>query len=176
MIEDILNLNVKPKEKQNRLVQAVLFGEIPVGDFIAFFESAGKVDKGTCADAMKHIASAKPGLLLPHIDILMRHINDSLPRVKWGIPEAIGNMSKEYPQETAQAIPFLLKNTTMEKNNTTVIRWCAAFALTEIARHNQDTRQELLPVFKTLASQDENSGVRRVYIKAVKEIIKQLER
>ena len=175
MIEDILHINIKPKEKQNRLVQAVLSGKIPVGDFIAFFETAGKVDKGTCADAMKHIAIAKPELLLPHIDILIRHINDPLPRVKWGIPEAIGNMAKEYPHETVQAIPFLLKNTMLGKNNTTVIRWCAAFALTEIARNNLDAREELLPVFENLAVQDENSGVRNVYIKALKDIRKQPE-
>jgi len=69
----------------------------------------------------------------------------------------------------------LLKNTTLGKNNTTVIRWCAAFALTEIAPNNPDAREELLPVFETLAVQDENSGVRKVYIKALKDITKQPE-
>lgn len=170
MIEDILRSNSKPKEKQTTLVQAVLSGEIPVEEFVSFFETAGKVDQGTCADAMKHIASANPELLLPYIETLINHINDPLPRVKWGIPEAIGNMANMYPQETARAVPNLLKNTSMDKNNTTVIRWCAAFALGEIARNNPDTREELLPVFKNLASQDENSGVRKVYRKVLKEM------
>jgi HEAT repeat protein len=58
----------------------------------------------------------------------------------------------------------------MDKNNTTVIRWCAAYALGEIARNNPDTWEELLPVFENLSSQEENSGVRKVYQKTLKEL------
>lgn len=42
------------------------------------------------------------------------------------MPEAIGNLSEKYPQEVEEAIPELLKNV---KEDSTVIRWCAAYAL-----------------------------------------------
>jgi len=42
------------------------------------------------------------------------------------VPEAIGNLSEKYPQEVEEAIPELLKNV---KEDSTVIRWCAAYAL-----------------------------------------------
>jgi len=98
-IEDILQSKVKPKEKQTKLVEAVVSGKIPVKKFITFFESAKGVDKGTCADAMKHVSALKPALLAPYIDTLVDYINDDLPRVKWGVPEAIGNMAKHDPDK-----------------------------------------------------------------------------
>lgn len=171
-IEEILRSDLKPKEKQTRLVVGVVSGQIPVDVFIAFFELARAVDKGTCADVMKQISAQKPELLVPYVDILVGYINSPLPRVMWGVPEAIGNMAKEYPDQAAKAIPNLLKNTTADKINTTVIRWCAAYALGEIAKHNPDTRTQLLPLFEQFIESEENSGVRNVYIKALKTIRK----
>jgi len=169
-IEEILQLKIKPKEKQTKLVEAIVSGKIPVKKFIAFFESAKNTDKGTCADVMKHISAQKPSLLEPYIDILIEYINFDLPRVKWGVSEAIGNMAKDYPDKTAKAIPNLLKNTTDDKINTTVIKWCAAFALAEITKNNFKTRKELLPIFEKLIEKEENNGVKNIYIKALKAI------
>jgi hypothetical protein len=169
-VEEILQLQVKPKEKQIRLVEAVVSGEIAATEFIAFFESAADVDKGTCADVLKHVSVKRPELLMPYFDVLVRYISYTAPRVKWGIPEAIGNLAKHYPDKTAAAIPNLLKNTTDDKVNTTVIKWCAAFALTEIAKHNPTSRKQLLPVFEKIIGEEKNNGVKNVYLKAMKAI------
>ena len=169
-IEEILQSELKPKEKQMQLVEAVTQKRISAKKFILFFESATDVNKGTCADAMKHISAKKPEMLEPYIDILVEYINDRLPRVKWGVPEAIGNMAKKYPDKAAKAIPYLLKNTTDDKINTTVIKWCAAFALSEIAKHNIKTRKQLLPIFEEIIKSEKNNGVKNVYVKALKVI------
>jgi len=169
-VKEILQQKIKPKEKQTLLVEAVVSGKIPAKEFITFFESAPDVDKGTCADVMKHVAAGKPEALIPYIDILVTYINYKAPRVKWGVPEAIGNMAKNYPDETAKAVPYLLKNTTDDKVNTTVIKWCAAFALTEIAKYNSVAATQLLPVFEKIIKEEQNKGVRNVYIKAIKAI------
>jgi hypothetical protein len=171
-IEEILQSKIKPKEKQTRLVQVVVSGKIPVKEFMAFFESAKDTDKGTCADAMKHISAAKPAILAPHIPALIKYVNYELPRVKWGVPEALGNMAKYYPDQVAKAIPNLLKNTTNDKINTTVIKWCAAYALTEIAKNNPKARIQLLPIFEKIIKGEKNNGVKSVYVKALKAIKK----
>jgi hypothetical protein len=172
-IEKILRSPAKPKEKQTKLVKALVSEKIPAKDFIAFFESASDVEKGSCADVMKHVGDQRPDLLASFIGVLIKYINYKAPRVKWGIPEAIGNMAKAYPQEAAKAIPFLLKNTTDDAINTTVIKWCAAFALTEIAKHNPKTRKNLLPIFEERIRLEKNNGVKNVYVKAVKTIEKE---
>lgn len=172
-IEEILQSKIKPKEKQIKLVEAVVSGKVSAKEFMTFFKSAKDVDKGTCADAMKHISVAKPEILAPHIPVLIKYVNYELPRVKWGVPEAIGNLSKDYPEQTAKAISVLLKNTTDDKINTTVIKWCAAYALAEIAKNNSKTRKQLLPIFEKLIKSEKNNGVKNVYIKALKAIEKE---
>lgn len=172
-IDEILQSQIKPKEKQILLVEAVVSGKISAKEFMAFFESAKDTDKGTCADVMKHVSAQKPALLAPYIDTLIEYINYDLPRVKWGAPEAIGNMAKEFPDKVAKAIPNLLKNTTDDKINTTVIKWCAAYALAEIAKHNPKTRKQLLPIFEKIIKKEQNNGVKNVYVKATKIIKKE---
>lgn len=169
-IEEILQRKVKAKEKQTKLVEAVVSKKISAKEFITFFESASDVDKGTCADVMKHVSAESPEILMPYIDVLMKYINYKAPRVKWGVPEAIGNMAKDYPDQMIRAIPYLLENTTDDKTNTTVIKWCAAFALAEIAKHAPKTRKQLMPIFEKIIRGEKNNGVKNVYVKAIKAI------
>ena len=169
-VETILRSAMKPKEKQAALVEAVCGGAITGGELMAFFTSASYVDKGSCADAMKHIAERNPEILGPHIDTLVQYINHKAPMVKWGVSEAVGNCAAKYPDKTAAAVPFLLQNTIENEINTTVVRWCAAYCLAEIARHCEKARKELVPEIKKLAEKEKNNGVRNVYLKALQNI------
>lgn len=81
---------------------------------------------------MKHLSKGKPEIVAPYIDDMIDYINYKAPRVRWGVPETIGNLAQKYPTEVEKAIPNLLVNT---KDKSTVVRWCAAFALTETASH-----------------------------------------
>jgi len=170
-ISEILNSKIKPKEKQTKLVEAVVSKKIPVKEFMEFFKAASDVEKGACADVMKHVSENAPEILVPYIVDLIDYINYPIPRVKWGVPEAIGNLAKKYPDKVVKAIPYLLKNTIENKINTTVIRWCAAYGLTEIAKNNPKTRKQLLPIFEKMIKSEKNNGVKNVYVKALKAIL-----
>ena len=165
IIEDILKSTIKPKEKQLKLVEAVCNGKIKDNEFIEFFKSASDVDKGTCADVMKHVSEQKPEILAPYIDVLVEYINYKTPRVKWGVPESIGNMAKKYPDEVEKAIPKLLLNT---KDESTVVRWCAGYALTEIAKYNSKKQKELISIFSEILKKEKNNGVKNLYLKVLK--------
>jgi hypothetical protein len=171
-IEHILHSKDKPKCKQAAFGDAILSFEITLADFFSFFQSGKDSDKGACADALKYISAKNPALLAPYLDILIEYINHPLPRVKWGVPEAIGNLAKDFPGEVEIAIPNLLKNTTADEKNSTVIRWCAAYSLGQIARYNPVAREKLIPIFIDLINQEQNAGVKNVYIKAMKAINK----
>ncbi|NMC58156.1 MAG: HEAT repeat domain-containing protein, partial [Candidatus Methanofastidiosa archaeon] len=108
-------------------------------------------------------------IMLPYIDFLIEYINYDSPRVKWGIPESIGYLAKHYPRETESAIPKLLRNA---KDDSTVIRWCAAFGLSEIAKYNLKNQKELVLIINELIEKEKNNGVKNVYIKALKIIEK----
>jgi hypothetical protein len=159
----------KPKELVTFLTEKIASNDALFPELIEVLKSGSKVEKGTCADVLKHVSAVKPELLVPYIDDLIAYINYDLPRVKWGIPEAIGNLSVQYPAEAEKAIPKLLINT---KDESTVVRWCAAFALSEIAKNSTSARVILVPKMQEIAKEEGNSGVKNVYLKALKKISK----
>ena len=89
---------------------------------------------------MKHVSKNKPEIVALYIDEIVYYINYKAARVKWGVPEAMGNLAQKFPTEVQKAVPNLLKNTC---DKSTVVPWCAAFALTETAKNNQKVGQEL---------------------------------
>lgn len=84
--------------------------------------------------------------------------------------EQVATRAPKYPYQVEKAIPKLLENL---KDKSTVVRWCAAFALTEIAKYNSGKQNELAGISQKLIPTEQNNGVRNVYLKALKKIEKQ---
>lgn len=164
-IEQILKSRNKPKEKVNALAKEVKENRISIEQLIDYFKIGSVSEKGSCIEAIERIARDKPEIVLPHIDFIIDHINDQAPKIKWETARVIGNLSQKYPNDVAKAVPKLLFNT---KDAGTVVRWSAAFALTEIAKNNLKLRKELVPRFKEIAEKEKNNGVKNLYVKALK--------
>jgi hypothetical protein len=77
-----------------------------------------------------------------------------------------------FPENPKKAIPFLMKNV---HDAGTVVKWSAAYGLTEIAKYYPKTRKELIPFFEKVIKKETNNGVKNVYIKAMKRIEKQTQ-
>ena len=169
IIEEIRNQNRKPKELVAFLADSIKKDEKLFLQLIEILKTGSDVEKGTCADIMKHVSKGRPDIVVPYIKDITEYINYKLPRVKWGIPEAIGNVSQKFPKEVERAIPKLLENT---KDQSTVVRWCAAFALSEIVKSNTKIRSTLVPQITKIAKKEKNNGVKNVYLKALKVINK----
>jgi HEAT repeat protein len=163
---EIKNWNSKPKELITYLTQAILKDENLFPQTIQILKDGSDVEKGTIADVLKHVSEQKPEIVAPYTDQLVGYINYKAPRVKWGIPESIGNVAAKFPLEAKKAIPYLLKNT---KDSSTVVRWCAAYALSEIAK-SAPSDQDVLLKIQELADDEQNNGVKNVYQKALKSI------
>lgn len=165
VIEDILQSDKKHKEKINLIVNEVLNNEKLIVQLVELLKLGSDVEKGTSAEIMKFVSKEKPELLISFIETLIEFIDHKANRVKWGIPETIGNLAREYPEEVEIAIPKLWINTT---HKSTVVRWCAAYALTEIGKNNARKRAELVPRFTAIIETEQNNGVKNVYLKALK--------
>lgn len=170
IIQDILASDKKHKEKVAILTEKVKNDNELLAALFDLLKTGTDVEKGTCAEVMKFVSKENPGIMMPYIGVLVDYINYKAPRVRWGAPESIGNLANTYPQKVEKAIPYLLKNL---DDKSTVVRWCAAFALTEIAKYNLKKQHELLSTFRTLIEKETNNGVRNLYIKAIKAIEKQ---
>jgi hypothetical protein len=55
-------------------------------------------------------------------------------------------------------------------DKSTVVRWCAAYALSEIALHNNELQEELKSRFKQIILKEKNNGVKNVYLKTLNKI------
>lgn len=164
-IQKILQTDKKPKEKVASITEMILNNKKAVSELLDLFKIGTDVEKGTCAEVMKFVSKESPEIMAPYIDLIMDYINCKIPRVKWGVPESIGNLSQKYPDEVEKAIPLLIKNT---EDKSTVVRWCAAYALTEIAQYNFKKQKELLIKFDELIKTEQNNGVKNVYLKCLK--------
>ena len=169
LIEEIRNWKGKPKELVAFLTNKIKKDKKLFSQLIEVLKTGSDVEKGTCADVMKHVSKDKPEIVAAYVDDLIEYINYKVPRVKWGIPESIGNISQKFPKEVEKAIPKLLINS---KDESTVVRWCAAFALSEIAKNNPKARKGLVPKIEEIVKKEKNNGVKNVYLKALKIINK----
>ena len=169
-IQEILLSGLNPKETVTFAAEAIKTEAGLFSELMTLLETGSEVHKGTCADIMKHVTEDHPEIAEPFLDRIIPFINCKLPRVKWGVPESIGNIAKRNPQIVEPAIPYLLKNTEESRENTTVIRWCAAYALSEIAKAS--CSKELKEIMEGIARTETNNGVRNVYMKAVKHLEK----
>jgi hypothetical protein len=166
-IQDILSEKIKPKEKVNKITQLIIEEPDYINNLILNFKQGTDVEKGTYATVLKKVSAINPDIVEPFIIDLFEYINYKANRVKWGIPETIGNLAEKYPKEVEKAIPYLMLNT---GDKSTVVRWCAAYALSNIALYNLDKREELLKEIHNILVEEKNNGVKNVYLKALKQI------
>lgn len=166
-LAEIMSSQMKHKPQVAAMAEMAKSDENALAQLFDILKTGSEVDKGTAAEVMKFVSRDNPGSMVPYIDILVEYIDYQAPRVRWGCPEAIGFIAQKYPREVEKAIPKLLGNL---KDKSTVVRWCAAFALTEIAKYNMGKQRELVEIFQRLITTEQNNGVRNVYIKALKYI------
>lgn len=155
IIQEILQSERKPKEKVALLTEKIKGDKKLIAQLIELLKTGTDVEKGTCAEIMKFVSKDQPEIVAPYIDVLIDYIDYQAPRVKWGVPESIGNLAQKYPEKVEKAIPKLLINT---KFKSTVVRWCAAFALTEIAKYNAKFQKDLISKFNIIVKTEKTTA------------------
>jgi hypothetical protein len=169
ILEEIREWKGKPKELVAFLVKNVKEDKTLFAQLVDCLKTGSEVEKGTCADVIKNVTKDKPEIAAPYVDEMIEYINYKAPRVKWGVPESIGNIAQKFPDKVENAVPNLLINTT---DDSTVVRWCAAYALSEIVKSNSKIRGTLVPKIEKIVKNETNNGVKNVYLKALKVIEK----
>jgi hypothetical protein len=147
--------------------KAVLRNKGAISEAIEILQQGSDVERGTISEVLKYVSAEQPEIVVPYMDVIIEHIDDKAPRVRWGCPESIGNVAKKYPGKVEGAIPKLVGNL---KDKSTVVRWCAAYALSEIIKTNKKRKKELMELFHGIMAKENNYGVRNVLITALKEV------
>lgn len=165
-IEEIFQ-TVKGKERVTLLAELLAANKRAIAQLEPFYQKAKAADRALCLEALELVTRTQPKLPAGCLAWVMKEIASTAPAIQREASRVIANVAREFPSETADAIPTLLVNT---KSEGTVVRWSAALALAEIAKHNQKTRVKLAPLFEKLVTTEDNNGVKNHYVKALKVI------
>ena len=167
LLDEIRDTNKKPKEFLVFLSEKVKKDKSLLDNFSKCLENGSPVEKGICMEVLEFVSQEKPELVIPYIDEVITYLNYDAPRVKWEAARVVANLSQKYPEKAAKTVDKLMINT---KDKGTVVRWATAFALGEIVKYNKNIQKELVKKIEDIIKKEQNSGVKNVYLKALKMI------
>ena len=158
--------SVKPKEKTKMLSSRILDGKITVDELMQFAKTAKDSQKATCIESLEFATKQKPTVLGEEgFRFVTSALTAKAPRIKWESAKVIGNTAHLFSDKSDDAITNLLDNSAHEG---TVVRWSAALALGEILKLKTKHNNELLTVIQAIADKEENNGVKKVYLDAIR--------
>ncbi len=157
---------LKPKEKTELLCQSVIEKKVSVKELLSFADASKDPVKATCIEVIEFVSRIEPKRMSEEaFDYALNHLSAKAPRIKWESAKVIGNTCAIYPARLEEAVTLLIKNA---KDNGTVVRWSAAFALGEILKLKLPVLKDLLPRLIKLSEEEEKNSIKKIYQAAIK--------
>ena len=162
--------SIKAKAKVARIGEWLLNDELPTNELLAFAETKKGAELATAIEALEYATSRKPGIADENVfRLVTKALGTAEPKVKWESARVIGNVAHRFPDQLENVIDSLLPTA---RHTGTVVRWATAYALGEILKLNTDHNHKLLPAIEKLSAQEEDNGVRKKYVDALKKVKK----
>jgi FOG: HEAT repeat len=162
--------SIRAKAKVSTIGEWLLNGELPLDELLVYAEKQKATDKATCIEAVEFATRKTPGIANESLlAFVTTALADDEPRVKWESAKVIGNIAALFPAGLERSVANLLTNA---KNKGTVVRWAAAYALAEILKLKTSANKELLPEIEVLIGNEEDNGVKKKYLDALKKVKK----
>lgn len=166
-IDELLNDKaIKPKEKTETISKWILDKSLPVDELIAFAEKQKDPAKATCIEAIEYATKQNATIADETVLIFVTNtLTAKAPRIKWESAKVIGNIAHLFPTKLEKSINSLLINTQHEG---TVVRWSAAFALSEILKLKTKYNKDLFSAIETICDKEEKNSIKKIYLDAIK--------
>lgn len=156
----------KTKEKVQTISQWLLDGSLTAGKLSAFAQKAKDPEKASCIEAIEFATRQNAKIADETVFVFVtKMLAENAPRVKWESAKVIGNIAHLFPTKLSKAISNLLPNT---ENDGTVVRWASAFALGEILKLQTKHNKDLLPAIEAICNREQDNGVKKKYLDAIK--------
>lgn len=170
-LDELLNDNSKKiKEKTETISNWLLDGSLPMEELIAFAEIAKDTAKATCIEAIEYATQKTPAISDENVlSFATQSLTNKAPRVKWESAKVIGNIAPLFPTKLDLTLSNLILNA---NDKGTVVRWATAYALGEILKLKTKHHNELLNTLEALCDTEDNNGVKKKYLEALKVVRK----
>ncbi|WP_312553842.1 HEAT repeat domain-containing protein [Empedobacter brevis] len=161
---------LKAKAKVSTIGEWLTNNELPLDELLAYAEKQKATDKATCIEAIEYATKKVPAIADESLlEYVTKALKDEEPRVKWESAKVIGNIAKLFPTQLDKPVKNLLPNA---ENTGTVVRWATAYALAEILKLKTENYIKLLPKIEQLYEKEEDNGVKKKYLDALKKVKK----
>ena len=162
--------SIKVKAKAAQIGDCLLNGELHMNELLIFAEKQKAANKATCIEGLEYATKKNIQITDERLFIfVVNSLKVDEPRVKWESAKVVGNVARLYPDHLAAAIENLLLNT---ENPGTVVRWATAYALAEILKLKTNHNEALITRIEKLGEQEEDNGVKKKYLDALKRVKK----
>ena len=164
--EILSDKTIKPKEKTDALSQLILNNPEITDELISFAKISKDPIKATVIESFEYATKLKPEIATETmLQFVSQTLVENAPRVKWESAKVIGNIAHLFPKQLEESIKNLLVNT---EHSGTVVRWSAAFALTQIMKLKTSINGELIPAIEVICKREEKSSVKKIYLEGLK--------
>lgn len=159
---------IKAKAKTEAICDLLLKNKVSTKDLAALADKLKDPAKATCIEALEFATKQKPAVIdVSGFRFVTASLTSKAPRVKWESAKVIGNTAHLFKDELDEPIKNLLGNTEGEG---TVVRWSAAFALSEIVKLKTRYNKTLVPAIESIGNSEEKNSIKKIYLDAVKKI------
>lgn len=159
---------LKGKAKTETLSELILNAKISVNELIGFAKTAKDPVKATCIEALEFATKSNPEAINEAgLQFCIESLKEKAPRIKWESAKVIGNTIHLHPKKIDAAVTNLLVNT---EHTGTVVRWSAAFALSQIVLLKSAINKSLVPALENICEQEEKNSIKKIYQAAFKKI------
>lgn len=166
-MKDILNSKeLNASKKQRTIEELIVCGKENTDSIISVAEELNDKHLAIVLSALESISRSHPDMVL---DFAAKHIDSANNSVKREASRIVGNLCGFYSSIPDSAIRKLLDNT---NNESTVVRWSSAYALSRIILTEKYISSDLVNRVENICEKEEDNGVKNQYIKSLKKIAK----
>jgi len=159
----VTDKSMKSREKTARISQLLLEGQITIDELIETAGSQKESNKTVLIAAMELSTKTKPAILNEKgFEFAGECLSEKAPAVKRESARVIGNTAHLFPGQLETVVPKILENTA---NESTVVRWSAAFALSRIMQCQTPLNKELIPAVESILKREKDTAIRKILTK-----------
>jgi hypothetical protein len=160
------NKALKPTRKREEIAEAIKTKLVTIKDFQSLKSSLDDKKMALILEAIEAVTGKNPETAdLEWLKFAQDFITSQSNNLKREASRVVGNIAHLFPNDLEMAIQYLMNNT---KEDSTVIRWGSAYAMSRIIQIPQYANSELFNMLTDLSEQEQENGVKNQLLGGLK--------
>ncbi len=164
LTEVLCDKSLKGVAKRERVIALLEAGQADAQELSLLCDTLAETQLAVVLEAIEDITRRNPAGR-EWMELAQRYVGASSNGLKREAARIVGNLAQAYPEQLERTIEELIANAA---NESTVVRWSSAYALSRIIVLPTFAHSALLERLQTICATETQSGVKNQYVKALK--------